>query len=517
MSADAIVVGSGPSGAHAAKRLLEFGLHVTMLDYGNDAPALREVIPAGDFEELRRTDPGQRAYFLGPASSRFTPPREFVVADAAQLLPVESQTFAPVQSLALGGLGAGWGAGAPTFEPFELEAAGLPPEEMDRYYDDVVADVGVSASADDDTAPYVARRRGAQPPAQLDENARSLLEAYAGHRDRLRAQGFALGHAPLAMLTQARADRGRDANPYDDMDFYGDARRSIYRPRYTIEELRQHREFTYIGGALVREFEERDGVVVVCAERHGERIVQSARALVLAAGALNTARIVLRSQHRAGASAPLLCNPMSYLICVNRRMLGRPARGPRHSLAQLMGVFTPAHRAGDRVIASLYSYRSLMNFRLVREMPLPLTLGVAAARLLATSLTIVAIHHPERSSPNKTLELDPDGWTLRPRYELSAQERRARDRDCDGIRRALAAIGCVTLRRIDTPPGSSIHYAGTVRTDGSGKVAACDRVFAADASGWKALPAKGLTLTLMANARRVASHAARELLDEVRA
>jgi len=516
MIADVIVVGSGPSAAQAAKRLVEFGLRVLMLDYGNDAPGLRDAIPDGSFEELRRTDPGQRTYLLG-LGERFTAPREFVEADTASLLPIDSQTFAPVQSLALGGLGAGWGAGAPTFEPFELEAVGIPPAEMDEQYDAIVADIGVSAACDDDTARFVARSNGVQLPARLDDNARSLLEAYAVHRKSLLTQGFALGRAPLAMLTQARETSGREANRYEDMDFYGDAHRSIYRPRYTIDDLRKNPLFTYLAGMLVREFEERDGVVTVYADRRGERIAHSARALVLAAGSINTARIVLRSQHRAGVRVPLLCNAMSYLVCLNMRMFGRPARGPRHSLAQLAGVYTPPHRDGERVIASIYSYRSLMNFRLAREMPLPAVLGLQAARLLATGLTIVLVHHPERFSADKTLELDADGWTLRAHYAHSVQERRAIDADCRGVKRALKRLGCVTLAQIATRPGSSIHYAGTVPTDANGKIPEHDRVFAADASGWKALPAKGLTLTLMANSRRIAAHVARALLDEVRA
>jgi hypothetical protein len=39
-------------------------------------------------------------------------------------------------------------------------------------------------------------------------------------------------------------------------------------------------------------------------------------------------------------------------------------------------------------------------------------------------------------------------------------------------------------------------------------------VFVADASTWRFLPAKGLTLTLMANARRIARQTVRDLQNE---
>lgn len=525
IEADVIVVGSGPAGAQAAERLCASGLSVLMLDYGNDAPAARATIPAGDFAQLRRSDPDQRAYFLDERFSdesarndrlgaHFTAPRAFIVRDAANLLPLRSKAFSPVQSLALGGLGAGWGAGAPTFEPFELHAAGLPVDEMAYWYDETIRAVGVSAAPDDDTAPYLARSGAVQPAAAIDENATSLLGAYAAKRDSMHALNFYLGRAPLAMLTRSIANgvQRRDANPYDDMDFYGDAGRSIYRPRYTVEALLHGERFTYRTRTLVRSFEEHERGVTVRASESGTTTAYRARALVLAAGAINSARIVLAS--RAGGRTPILCNPMSYLVCVNRRMFGRPANGRRHSLAQLMAVHVPEHRGGERVVASFYSYRSLMQYRLVRALPLPVQLGLPAARLLTSSLTLVAVHHPERGSPKKFMELEPDGWTLRAHYERSPDELSAIRRDLRSMKTALRAFGCVPLTALPTPDGSSIHYAGTLNADAASTLTGCARVFVADASAWKSLPAKGLTLTLMANARRVAAAAAALLGSE---
>ncbi|HTU68866.1 MAG TPA: hypothetical protein VMF11_00980 [Candidatus Baltobacteraceae bacterium] len=528
--ADVIVIGSGPSGAHAAKQAHDAGIRVVMLDYGNDAPEARNAIPEGTFAELRRRDRGQRAYFLGTGFSEelerndrlgahFTAPRAFVSADSARLLPVASATFSPVQSLALGGLGAGWGAGAPTFERFELEAVGLAPETISRYYDDVVEDIGVSAAREDDTAESVVASALVQPPSDVDSNACSLLDAYRVRRDTLRDRGFALGRAPLALLTRPimRGGLERFANPYNDMDFYGDARRSVYRPRYTVEELRSSDRFRYIGGVLVQRFEENEhGVRVVFVDRNGDRGSITGRTLLLAAGALNTARIVLRSRNLSGVKLPLLCNTMSFVACVNRRMFGRPARDRRHSLAQLMAVYTPPHRGGDRVVGAFYSYRSLLNYRLVKDMPLPVPLGLLATRLLLTSLTIVGVHHPERPSADKWISLRPGTDILDAQYEVSADERSAIAHDLAGFEGCLRDLGCVKLGQFPTPAGSSIHYAGTIpsrndraplQSEGSGRLRGCERVFLADSSTWNALPAKGLTLTLMANARRVASEA----------
>ena len=78
----------------------------------------------------------------------------------------------------------------------------------------------------------------------------------------------------------------------------------------------------------------------------------------------------------------------------------------------------------------------------------------------------------------------------------------------------LRRLGCWAYSRIRCGNGASIHYAGTlpwgrdagspVEVDGDGRLAAMPGVYIGDSATWRFLPAKGLTLTLMANALRIA-------------
>lgn len=532
---DVIIVGSGPSGANAAKQAIDEGLTVTLLDFGNDEPDIADGIPGRPFSDLRRTDTSQREYFLGNTfgsevdrndrlGSHFTAPRAFITKDAARLLPIDSQTFFPTQSLALGGLGVGWGAGCQIYESFELERAGMPPRDMGRYYDEVVRDIGISGAPDDDTAAQVLAQTYLQPPTDIDTNGRSILNTYRSRRAKLRALGLNLGRDPLAMLTEPLERPGirREPNPYTDMDFYGNAGYSVYRPKYTIVELRQNPNFEYLSGALVERFtEDVGGVTVAYTNRAGSAGTVSGRKLLLAAGAINSARIALRSRGMYGVRVPLLCNQMHYLPCVNLRMLGRPADDRRHSLGQLLGVFTPPHRAPEHVILGVISYRSLLHFRIVRQMPLPTALGLQLSRALMTSLTMVGVHHPEAASTEKwlSLERETSGEVLKAHYRADLREERSIALDLAGVKKCLRALDCWPLATFSTNPGASIHYAGTMpgahgaplQTDSRGKLGGGNHVFVADSAGWNYLPAKGLTFTLMANARRVAHEAAAEL------
>ncbi len=64
---DFIVVGSGNTGAIAARTLVEGGATVTMLDVGRSDATYRSMIPDEDFIAIRTTDPEQHRYLLGDA------------------------------------------------------------------------------------------------------------------------------------------------------------------------------------------------------------------------------------------------------------------------------------------------------------------------------------------------------------------------------------------------------------------------------------------------------------------
>jgi hypothetical protein len=530
---DVVIVGSGPSGVQAAVAAVRRGLQVALMDVGHRDDRYESLIPDKPFSEIRQTDPQQQRYFLGESieeqlrdqqevGAQLTPPRRFIVRDAERHLVLQGSGFEPLQSLALGGLAAGWGAGCATYEDFELRRAGLPPPQMRRYYEEVAKDIGVSGASEDDVSPHVTNLENLQEPLEIDSNAESLLLAYVSKRQSLQERGFKLGRPPLAVLSHPLGER--QANPYHDMDFYSDHRESVYRPRYTIRELQKESNFTYLSPLLVDRFEEAEGATIHALNlTTGQPTRIQGRRLLLAAGAINTARIVLRSLEQYDVRVPILCNSYTYLPALNLRMLGRSARDRRHSLVQLTGIFFPPEQPEEQVVVQFYSYRSLLLFRLVKEMPLPPALALALARLMVTSLFVVGVNHPDRPSAHRYLELrrrSSSEAQLIAHGDPTPEEARAQRRRERQISRLLLSLRCVPLRLIRLVTGASIHYAGTLPFSDEEKPLTCSAdgrirgtrfVYAADGSPWRFLPAKGLTFSLMANARRVADRVADEL------
>ena len=277
--------------------------------------------------------------------------------------------------------------------------------------------------------------------------------------------------------------------------------------------------FAYDGGALVARFDETaDGI-------DGRRLstFATARPAGIPADAscsppecLGSARIVLRS-NGADARLPLLCNDYTYVPSLVPARLGRSMPEHAQSLTQLALFHERA--SADIAVGTIFSYRSLLLFRLLREMPLGVRDARTLMQYLLSGFIIAGFDHPQDRSEGKHVWREPDrssptGDRLAIAYELTEAERRdhrARER---GFASVLRTLGAWPIRRVHPPLGSSLHYAGTLpfaqderpfTLAPDGRLHGARNVFVADASGFTFLPAKPVTLSLMANAHRVAA------------
>jgi hypothetical protein len=203
---------------------------------------------------------------------------------------------------------------------------------------------------------------------------------------------------------------------------------------------------------------------------------------------------------------------------VNLRMFGREADDARHSLAQLHVWLEDGPGLSDNCSVQLYSYRSLLLFKLVKEMPLPPWLGLQVARALVNSFAICGVFTSDEQSERKAMRLAAAGGDDVARLEIDyardAGEERRRKRLQDRLAAEMRRIGCYTLKRIDPGNAASIHYAGTVpfsspfhgavSTEPDHRLAGRRFTYIGDSSSWNWLPSKGLMFTVMASARRIA-------------
>jgi hypothetical protein len=431
--------------------------------------------------------------------------------------------FLAVESYAAGGLAGAWGAVSFNYLDSELERSGLVPAEILPHYEIVASRIGISA-AQDDLSVVRGQLSAVQPALKIDANAASVFRKYERHRIRFNRAGVYMGRPMLAVLSIGSGERS--ANPYHNMDFWSNAGDSVYRPQLTLRTLCRRQNFGYQPGWLVRTFgETANGEVAVQADSviDGTRKEFRARRLILAAGALGTTRIVLTSLDRPNVRVPMLCNTHTYVPCINVSRIGRLSQERRHSLAQLSMVYDPTRDKAHLVQAQMYSYGSLLLFRLLERWPLGRREGLRVARDLAPSLVIWVIQHEDSPRPGASCSLRRNGdehW-----LEIVSEPDAALERQQRGYERTMmrwmGRSGCWPLKVIRPGHGSSIHYGGQfpmtsedrpLTTDPSGRLRETSHVFVADGSALAYLPAKGLTFTLMANADRV-GHRVRQSLE----
>jgi choline dehydrogenase-like flavoprotein len=492
-------------------------------------------MPEASLSQLKAELPDPVGYFLGddfgslilPEGAAeyygFPPSKSFVFEPLADYR-VKADGFAPLMSFAAGGLAEAWTAGCYPFSDAELEAFPFGWSELEPAYSQVARRIGVSGTTADDLSQFYPAHDGIMPPIELDAHSRQLLEKYEGRRGRLAEKhGMYMGRARIASLSQDH--NGRRACSLSGRCLWGCPRQSIYTPSITLELCRAHEGFEYLGGVCVERFvyDEANRVthVVARALASGEEVRRDVGALVLAAGALASGRIVLESLLRGGVRAELrglMDNRQVLMPFVNLERLGAPFVDKSYQYNQI-AVGAPAQRAFDYVHGLVTTLTTGLIHPLVQSLPLGARAATSLFRNIHGALGLVNINFADtRREENRiALELDGQGrsHSLKVVYRPDPAEPERVRAGIRKFRRFLLSLGCfappnmIRLR----PMGASVHYAGTLpmrddggdlTTDRAGRCRPFENLIVADGSTFPSLPAKNLTFTLMANATRIA-------------
>lgn len=529
---DFIVIGSGPSGAMAAQSLVEAGADVGMIDVGFYDKSYDGKIPETDFVSARKSDLTQHEYFLGrnfegisfgkiKTGPQLTPPRHFVSRGTETWLPVVSDNFHPMESLAYGGLGGAWGLACFVYSKPEIKAAGLNEKFLFDAYRVIADRIGISGARDDGLPYCLQGLENIQNAPRLEPALNGIYSCYQKKRLLLNNDGIFIGRTPLAILTTDLKER--KSTGYTDMDFWANHGNSAYRPAITLDNLRKQPNFSYYKDRLAMRFLDQDEGVEITVRRVDETKDEKfyCKKLILAAGALGSARIVLRSLGHIQNKLPILSGGYYYYACFQPRMFGKEAETKKISYSPLSLFYDKDKNGFDITTVMFYTYSSLMLFRLANELPFDFSDTLRLLKLGYPSLVIAGLHHFDKGSPDRYIQLikdesSPTGDKLFVHYELSDSEMLENMEREKVIKRALRRLGCYPVKRIDPGYGSSIHYGGTLPFDDAGKpltlsadgkLNGAQNVYVADGSGFRYMPAKGPTLTLMANAH-IVSHSA---------
>lgn len=517
---DAIIIGSGPAGVMAAWALQ--GKRVLVLDVGRRPPAFPDS--RVNLYEERRRQPDLFDFLIGekfeslrnihnePISLKLKSPlMKYIVEDAESLSPVVSRDFKAVMSFAAGGFANAWGAGVYRFTPRDLEGFPVSRAELDPFYDELARHIGISG-ANDDLVPWFGHESDLQPPIELSRFTADFMAGYQRRRSLFAGRGVSVGRTRLAVLTQAH--RGRQPYGYGNLEFFQPHDPAVYNPVYTLRELIDGNFIRYEPEHLALRYEEAENGVRVIARNlatGGEETFEG-YTLILAAGALNSAKLVLDSNRDCQARLPLLDNPMACLPFFRLSRIGQQLDSRDSSLGQLNLI---QEYQGSVLQGSIYGGAGPLRSDILFELPLSIMANLSLMRRLAVATGMLMMFYPADPHPANHLRLTAEG-----QLELNYGEPAAGGPPRGEAEKALIPlfrkIGFHTAAALcQYPPlGAGIHYAGTLPMRASpdryqlypdGRLHGTRRVYVADGACFPRLPAKNLTFTIMANAMRIAS------------
>ena len=507
---------------------------MTLLDVGHARP--KSIHPTLDFAHLKAELDDPVTEFLGNDYSSLElpdenageyygfPPSKSYVLQALDSHEHTGRGFTPLFSYAQGGLAEAWTGGAYPFSTDDLAAFPFDAGDLAPYYDDVGRCIGITG-ADDDLAQFIPLHDGLMAPLELDAHGDDLSRVYGKLRRRLNESlGFYLGRSRVAVLSEAH--NGRPACDKLGRCLWGCPTDAFYVPSLTLTELRQHPNFTYLEGRAVDHFlfdgDGRISSVVSRSVGDPSRCRHPVTGqLVLAAGALNSARIYLASLLVGEGKAPqlsgLMDNRQIMMPFVNRRLVGKGFDPRTYQYHQLATAWRD-DQDGGYVHGQITTLKTALIHPLVQSLPFGMRSSLKRFGDLHGALGLLNINLSDTRTDRNvvSIERQGDGTTrLLTNYSASMEEVGRVRRAISTASRALRILGCLAPRKMTRvrPMGAGVHYAGLLPMTADGGDHTADPVGAsrrfqnltlADAITFPALPAKNLTLTLMANAARIA-------------
>ena len=514
---DIIIVGSGPAGVSAAHALVHSGLRILMVDGGKQADI---SLPKQSFLETRGHDTEQWKWMVGEQFQALnmqtsgtpklrTPTHAPVFEGFSETNHIETKNFMAVGSLATGGLSNAWGCGVSRFSETELMQFPVDVEELEHSYEIVTKRIGVSGCNNDDLADYFGLDAWAQPPIPMDSLHTNLYNQYLKHRVKLVAGEFYLGRSRVAALSHDHA--GRKACNHLTNCLWGCSRQALYSAAHELVSLRQDKNFHHEAGFIVEKIEYKGGLWCIQGKHDADeslRIITCSK-LILASGTLATTRFVLKVlKHRQ--TVPLLSCPTAVFMLWVPRLLGTSNRST-FGLAQLS--FTQHIKEGITGFGSTISTHGLLMSEFIKQLPLRRRYGIDLLKDLLSSCVVANLFLPGTLSCNRARITQNGALYVEGAYNQDVTDLMgvAKKKLQQSYRRLGAYV--LPMSFSVSTPGSDIHYVGTLpmrskptlgETNAWGEVHGLQGLYVVDGACLPMLSEKSHTLTIMANADRIA-------------
>ena len=536
-----LIIGSGPAAVGAAMALDH--VHVV------DASGSLESVPANRAASL-----GRKARSLWPKDdvewlkSTLQPNTNGVETKLSfgSNYPYEIPKSGPAwdvrgglkPSFAFGGLSTVWGASVLPYRQDEITKWPITLKELEPHYRAVLAETGVSGVRDD-LEEIFPSYHDAPSFLEASSQAEAVLGRWHKNRKKLTAGGFRWGRSRLMVEGKyAEASAGRLSYHRSNesaaekacvecgMCMYGCPYDLIYSSRKTMRKWEEVRKIKYAAGILVEGFKELADRVEVWgrnlstgAEWRGET-----ERLFLGGGVLSSTAMVMRSLGIENRPVEILDSQYFTIPLLSFRGTKGVRESRLHTLAQIFLEIMPAEISKQLIHLQIYSYNDMITRVLQHKAgPLAGLLDPVIRQMEGRLFFLQGFLHSDDSGrlritmgptqgSQKKFSIEP---MVNPRVGAMVKKVFAK------LASHLSDLGfCPILPMASLgEPGRSFHSGGSmpmggdsqkhsIVTDRLGRPNGLKRVHVIDASTFPSISATTITLTAMANARRIACEAA---------
>ncbi len=521
----ALIIGSGPGAAGAALALAaDPAQQITVVDVGHGLePELQEVRHslASTNEATWSPDYVERISHQPVATKGAALPQkwafgsDFPFRDVGQLAGIHpiGQANGSVVSGAYGGFSNVWGAQLMPFSRATFDRWPVSFAEMDPHYRTALDEMTLAGDEDDLAGLFPLIVEGRRLPPLADRTKR-VLDRYSTHRADVRSRGITVGRARLAF----RADECTRCG----LCMTGCPHQLIYSASQTFDRLRASGRITYRPHLLAFRLSEEDAVPSVVVRNTGTGATErlTADRVFVACGGIGTTRLVLGSLERYDRPVTLQESVQFVMPTLSARAGADPRTARNFTLNQFNLLYDHTGEGLDLCQVHFYDY----NPAFLASLPGPMT-APRAEPLLAAFLRRVSVglgYVPGWGAPGVRVTARRNGTDELPELDVDRDGTDGWPPMLRGLVRAMLQVAPaldlwpVLPMTTVSAAAKSYHFGGSfphgtertpTSTDRQGRLAGWDRIHLVDASVFTSVPATTFTLTIMANAHRIASEA----------
>lgn len=516
-----VVIGSGLSAVGAIKALVKKGIRPTVLDWGETLDVERTSL----VEAMARKEPAEWS-----AEERKSLDRNSTVNDGSSIpkklifgsdyfygksrkdAPVTNDGNTPPFSYALGGLSVGWGAAILPPQACDIADWPVDVDELNKYCELVLADLPYSSSDDGLSLNFPV----------LTSTTRSLKQSHAEMQLLAAFQKAAVLKKDDVVFGQARLlvnpakSAGEGGCKYCGQCMSGCVYRAIYKASDEIKSMQKRGEINYIAGCLVDSMFEKDQKTTVkYFDATGKSISMEFDRIFLAAGAVNSARVVLNSLSMFDHQVQLKTRGGFVVPVFSFRKLALD--WPNCNTQP--GIFLEIK--GTALKHWVHVQISTENELLLQKLNIQAgAKGIVASikQFIASHIVLTFVNYHSDHGGHYKLWLTPSTGTSNTNELHSSHQKSFPQLSVlvtSGLKlfSLFAKIGCLPLFPLAKLNSGAYHVGGTLpmrekptsnlETDALGRISAWKRVHIVDSSIFPSLPGTTIGLLTMANAYRI--------------